>query len=146
MNNLLEVKINKMGGSRMNRIVKNLKISLIALILSLNIFAIIGIANSQTAQAATAGDLDSTYNLTNGTTQNALTGMSGEVKKWITIIRVVGGGVVVIFIIIAGIMLGGSLGNSQKRGAATAALLGSGLGIYVIAKAGTIASYFINAG
>jgi hypothetical protein len=146
MNNLLEFKIERKGGSRMSHLIKNLKISFIALILCFNLLAIVGIATSQKAHAAAEGNIDSTYGLSNSTSENALTGMSGEVKKWITLIRLIGGGVVVIFIIIAGIMLGGSLGNSQKRGAATAALLGSGLGIYVIAKAGTIAHYFINAG
>ncbi|MGI2295620.1 hypothetical protein [Paenibacillus sp. GXUN7292] len=114
----------------------------LSLLMSLFVFASSAAAgSSQTPRPSSGINVNST---------NINTG-SGDVKevtdvmdKWITNIRVVGVLVAVLGLVIGGIFFSISLGNSQRRGIAIAAMLCAAGGIVVVAKAPVVAGYLLN--
>jgi hypothetical protein len=79
-----------------------------------------------------------------GDVSGASTDITAELDKWITNLRVIGAVVAIFGIVIGAILFSVSLGNSQRRGLAISSMLSAGGGIIIIAKAHTIAGYFIH--
>jgi hypothetical protein len=66
-----------------------------------------------------------------------------EIDGWITTIRGIGIAIAVLGVVLGGIIFSVSLGNPQRRAMATGALMCAAGGIVVIAKAGSLAGFFL---
>jgi hypothetical protein len=78
------------------------------------------------------------------------TGGAGQVKEitdtlkeWILVLRIIGAVIAVAGAVIGAIIFSVSLGNAQNRAKGTAAMLAAIVGIIIIAKAPSLADYFI---
>ncbi|WP_240421860.1 hypothetical protein [Paenibacillus periandrae] len=84
---------------------------------------------------------------TGATVGNGGTGQVTEItstlKEWILVLRIIGAVIAVAGAVIGAIMFSVSLGNAQNRAKGTAAMLAAIVGIIIIAKAPSLADYFI---
>ncbi|SDP02043.1 hypothetical protein SAMN04487897_13116 [Paenibacillus sp. yr247] len=69
--------------------------------------------------------------------------ITSELKKWILNLRIVGAVLAVFGIVIGAIIFSLAIGNAQKRSVGTGAIISAIVGIIIIAKAPTLADYFI---
>ncbi|MDQ0896345.1 MULTISPECIES: hypothetical protein [unclassified Paenibacillus] len=99
-----------------------------------NVFAV----TSAFADTTVVPTMDNLKAGTSGTDVNKL------VDGWVTNLRIIGIGLILIPIAVGAIMLGFSMGNAQKRGIAVACLLSAGLGIVVLAKMNSLAGWIVN--
>lgn len=74
---------------------------------------------------------------------NGISDITSELKKWIFNLRVVGAVLAVFGIVIGAIIFSLAIGNAQKRSIGTGAIISAIVGIIIIAKAPTLADYFI---
>lgn len=75
--------------------------------------------------------------------QGTVTDLTDELKKQILNVRIIGSVIAVLGLVLGAIMFSISMGNSQRRGIASACMLGAVVGIIIIAKAPQVADYFI---
>lgn len=113
----------------------------LSLLMSLFVFASSAAAGSQTPAPSSGINVNST-NISNGS--GNVTEVTDVMDKWISNIRVVGVLVAVLGLVIGGIFFSISLGNSQRRGIAIAAMLCAAGGIVIVAKAPVVAGYLLN--
>lgn len=66
------------------------------------------------------------------------------IDGWVTNLRIIGIGLILIPIVVGAIMLGFSMGNAQKRAIAVACLLTAGIGIVILAKMNALAGWIVN--
>ncbi|NHN33145.1 hypothetical protein [Paenibacillus agricola] len=78
---------------------------------------------------------------TGGTGQ--VTEITTTLKEWILVLRIIGAVIAVAGAVIGAIMFSVSLGNAQNRAKGTGAMLAAIVGIIIIAKAPSLADYFI---
>jgi hypothetical protein len=91
-----------------------------------------------TAGVAFADVLPNMGNLTGGATAKTVTDV---VDSWITNLRIIGIGLILIPIAINGVMLGFSMGNAQRRQIATGGLIFAGIGVIILVKLDTLAGW-----
>jgi uncharacterized membrane protein len=128
--------------------VKSFKVLICLIVLVFNLVVFAQISFADTASTTGGGSLTIPGEVTNigGATDanGAATDITKELDKWITNLRVIGAVAAIFGIVIGAILFSVSLGNSQRRGLAISAMLSAGGGIIIIAKAHTIAGYFIH--
>lgn len=79
-----------------------------------------------------------------GAEADPLAGNNGIIKKVATFIAAIAGVIAVITIVFSGILLITSGGNQQKAQKARSALIGSAIGLAIIAAAWTIITFVVN--
>jgi hypothetical protein len=145
-----EVTNKNMGALNMKKGKKTLKVMMFMLLLVFNftLFGQLAFAVVATPTPAGGGSLVIPGGVSNiggsGDVTGASTDITKELDKWITNLRIIGAVVAIFGIVIGAILFSVSLGNAQRRGLAISSMLSAGGGIIIIAKAHTIAGYFIH--
>lgn len=76
-----------------------------------------------------------------GTSTGTAKDVTKVVDDWVTNLRIIGIGLILIPIAINGIMLGFSMGNAQRRQVATGGLIFAGIGVVILVKLDTLAGW-----
>jgi hypothetical protein len=108
-------------------------------------FTVLGIGAVLEPHHVYASDTFPTDAQVGSNASNGIKDITSELKKWIMNLRIVGAVLAVIGIIIGAIIFSISMGNAQKRSIGIGAILSAIIGIIIIAKAPTLADYFISA-
>ncbi len=114
---------------------------ILTLVFFFSLLTLGSLVQPQTAHADLKSEI-SNYGINSGNSGNDQ--IQAEVKTWMDRIRLIGFGVVLIALILAGISFGTSLGNAQRRSIAIGACISALLGIWLVFKTETLAGYMVN--
>ena len=125
------------GELRMKKINRSLLVFLATVCLLLSFGGVAAAETTPTTTDALTNELKNLDNIKTNT--NDIDPVYDIMNTWTLRIQVIAIGLCVVFIIIGAIMLGGSLGNSQRRTIGTAAILCAVIAIVAAANASSIA-------
>lgn len=114
---------------------------LVLLALAFIVLNICAVTSAFATPAPASTIVPSMSNLTGTTGQADVTKL---IDGWVTNLRIIGIGLILIPIAIGAIMLSFSMGNAQKRAIAVGCLLSAGLGIIILAKMNSLAGWIVN--
>lgn len=116
----------------------SVKIAFLTMVILMSLVSFAGLASA--AGGIDLPDLDN-VNSGGGDAANLIV---EELDKWVGTIRIIGVVLAVGGIVGGAIVFSLSLGNAQRRGLGVSAMVCAAMGIIVMAKADSIAGYFLN--
>jgi len=127
--------------TKFKKIIRNIAPYFLVLLM---MFSFLSFASIVAPHEVYANDPSFTKDTKFGNSTGAVTDITNVLKEWILVLRIIGAVVAVFGIVLGAIVFSISMGNAQKRAMGTGAIISAIVGIIIIAKAPTIADYFIS--